>query len=82
MKSKFTTELKKLLHRLDVIKENAIRESKWVPTVDVRKVLDDVSSIWYDINYQLWEMGVENFLQKKSKNSRKARANQGRKSTQ
>nr|WOK58289.1 MAG: ORF1a protein [Jingmen bat astrovirus 8]WOK58293.1 MAG: ORF1a protein [Jingmen bat astrovirus 8] len=82
MKSKFTTELKKLLHRLDVIKENAIRDSKWVPTVDVRKVLDDVSAIWYDVNYQLWEMGVENFLQKKSKNSRKARASQGRKSTQ
>nr|QTE76054.1 nonstructural protein 1a [Bat astrovirus] len=71
-----------LLGRINYIKEQAIQNMKWAPNVDVRIVLQDLNDMWYDINAELYDLGLPTFLQlRKSKNLKRAPANRGQKST-
>nr|WOK58388.1 MAG: ORF1ab protein [Wenzhou bat astrovirus 2] len=67
LKRKLSKKGQQLMTRITSLLVNTIDNTSWRPNIDARLVIDDLTSLYYDLNREMFSIGLEPFFQR-SKN--------------
>ncbi|AII82239.1 ORF1a [Feline astrovirus D1] len=61
----FAKELADYREHLEAVIRANVEKNKWVQNVDTRAILEDLNTMWYNLNHLFWKNGLIPFTQRK-----------------
>ncbi|QPI69527.1 ORF1a [Feline astrovirus 3] len=58
---------------LEALITNHIEQGKWKPDVDAKQVLEELHTMWCNLNHLMWEHGIVPFTQRKKRQPKNAK---------